>query len=221
MSFYRGVFTFALFAASIGRGSWELTPEVKASPRRLAAELARLGVPGGIVVEQQDLGQVPAANGGSGDAFQGVDPVTTAIDEFNAGGPHYRALKADGLVHVRSVTEPPDLRLALDRQVEVASIAALPASDAVFVRVVKVLSGKEPAGIIGTGSFPGPECPLGTPVRVAAGLKSATQMLDEIVRQVPGLTWVITYDTQAPHYGLEVGLVCGNGAAVRITAFPP
>ena len=88
------------------------------------------------------------------------------------------------------------------------------------MRVVKALSGKEPAGIIGTGSFPGPECPLGRPVRLTAGSTSATRMLDEIVKQVPGLMWFVTYDTEAPHYGLQVGFLCADGSTVGITVFP-
>lgn len=217
----RSLLTFAVFFIGAGCESWAQAPNSAVSPRQFAADLARLGVPGGIVVAQREIGHAsPSSQSAPGDTSQKRAAAVAAVNGFNAVGSGFRATEADGFVHVRSETEPPDLRLALDRQVRVDGSPGLPAQDAVFLRVVKALSGKEPAGIIGTGTFPGPECPLRRPVRLSAGSTSATRMLDEIVKQVPGLMWFVTYDTEAPHYGLQVGLLCGDGSTVGITVFP-
>ena len=211
--------TVAVFLVGAGIGSWAQAPGPAISPRQFAADLARQGVPGGIVVAQREIGHA-SVRAQPADAAKQRAAVVAAVNGFNAIGSAYKATEANGFVHVRSVSEPPDLRLALDREVKIDGASGLPAQDAVFMRVVKALSGKEPAGIIGTGTFPGPECPLTRPVRLTPGSTSATRMLDEIVKQVPGLMWFITYDTDAPHYGLQVGLLCGDGSTVGITVFP-
>ena len=222
--FSSATLTCVLFLTGVGGPSSAQAPGPSTSPLELAADLARRGVPGGFVVLARELGDVsskssrPAPAG----ALQSLEAgVTATLDQFNAAGSHYQATSADGFVHVRSVREPDDLRRTLERQVRIDQSSELSAGDAVFMRVVKALSGKEPLGIIGTGSFPdGPKCPLDRRVRITAGWTSATRMLDEIVRQVPGLTWLVTYDADAPYYGLEVGLVCGDGGTARITVLP-
>jgi len=217
----RSLLISAVFLVGAGGGAWAQTPGPAISPRQFASDLARRGVPGGIVVAQQEIGHASASSQPApADASQTRGAAVAAVKGFNAVESGFRATETDGFVHVRSKTEPPDLRLILDRRVRVDASSGLPAQDAVFKRVVKALSGKEPAGILGSGAFPGPECPLSRPVRLTTGWTSATRMLDEIVRQVPGLMWFVTYDIEAPHYGLQVGLLCGDGSTVGITVFP-
>jgi hypothetical protein len=220
---FRAILIFALFLTGGPIISLAPAPSPSTSPRELADDLARQGVPGGIVVLNSELADVSSLSSrrAPADALQSPDAgVSARVNQFNAVGSHYHATSGDGFVHVRSVREPDDLRLVLERDVHVDESSELSARDAVFMRVVKALSGKEPQAIIGTGGFPGPECPLGRPVHVPAGWTSVTRMLDDIVKQVPGLVWLVTYDFDAPDYGLEVGLLCGGGAAVRITVFP-
>jgi hypothetical protein len=220
---FRAVLTFVLFLTGGAVVSLAQALGPSTSPRELAADLARHGVPGGIVVMNSEFGDVSSlsARRAPADALRSLDGgVSARVNQFNAVGSQYHATAGDGFVHVRSVREPDDLRQVLERNVQVDESAGLSARDAVFMRVVKALSGKEPQAIIGTGAFPGSECPLDRPVHVPAGWTSVTRMLDDIVKQVPGLVWLVTYDIDAPNYGLEVGLVCGGGAAVRITVFP-
>ena len=80
------------------------------------------------------------------------------------------------------------------------------------------MSGRKPEGIIGTGSFPGPECPLNTRVRLSAGPTTAVNMLTEVVQQVPGLVWIVTYATDASDSDVNVGLMCSDGSTVMISA---
>jgi hypothetical protein len=96
----------------------------------------------------------------------------------------------------------------------------VPARDAVFTHVVRAIAGRDPQGILGSGRFPGPECPLTGPVQLPQGASTVVAFLDEITRQVPGLVWLVTYDEDEPNDGLEVGFVCPDGATLKLSVFP-
>lgn len=163
------------------------------SPRQAAADLARRGVPGGIVARERDLD--------------------------GAKSP-YQAHTVGPFVHIRSSQEPERVALSLGRDVYIERDLVLPAQDAVFTHVVRAIAGREPQGILGSGRFPGPECPLTRPVQLPQGGSTVVGFLDEITRQVPGLVWLVTYDEDEPNDGLTVGFVCADGATVKLSVFP-
>jgi hypothetical protein len=96
----------------------------------------------------------------------------------------------------------------------------VPVQAAVALRAVAALTGQDAQGIVGSGITPGPECEFDRPVRVPGGPMPFTVLLDSIVRQVPGLAWIVLYDADAPARGLKVGLLCRTGAD-RLTSVDP
>jgi hypothetical protein len=53
------------------------------------------------------------------------------------------------------------------------------------------------------------------PVRIPAGKTRPIDILDQVVRQVPGITWLVTYRAVAPDHEFKIGLMCGNGSFMR------
>lgn len=197
-------------------------PISNVSPTQFVEDLARRGITAGVVVAAADLasGQSPSTQF-AGDPRPIASLVSGAVTSFNSRGGHYRAsVAASGYVHVRPVDEPPAVRAILDKGVYADRTGSLSVTDAIFTEVVKLMSGRAPQGIAGTGQEPGPECHLDQLIVLPTGSMPATEYLDKVVSQVPGLSWIVTFDPEQPNDGLNVGLLCGNGQSLTITVFP-
>ena len=82
-------------------------------------------------------------------------------------------------------------------------------------------SAGEVRGIIGSGGpLPGPESLLGRRIRLDRGRRSAISILDDVVRQVPGLVWFATYNRGLPSQDLKVGLMERDGTRVALGVSP-
>lgn len=92
----------------------------------------------------------------------------------------------------------------------------LPALKAVYKHALRAIRGSEPEGFFGGG--PDPSCRLDRPVRLPMGRTTTAELLDDVVRQLAGVTWLMTYD-QATGYW-SVGLMCPDGS-YRRTWIPP
>lgn len=57
-------------------------------------------------------------------------------------------------------------------------------------------------------------------VPALAAVVCALDALDQIVTQVPGLVWVVTYDPGSPGEDVKVGLLCPDGYFGRTTVSP-
>ena len=66
------------------------------------------------------------------------------------------------------------------------------------------------------GGLPGPRCPLSNSVHLPDTPLSTQHGLDEIVTQVPGLVWIVTYDAAVPDLDFALGLMCGGGETVLV-----
>jgi len=78
--------------------------------------------------------------------------------------------------------------------------------------ILPAMTGQEPGGVAGGGDLRNPDCPVLQPVRIAAGTTTPIDMLDQIARQVRGITWLVTYRGDAPNRTLNIGLMCGDGS---------
>ncbi len=215
-----GAVTCLSVAASVCLG------QSQQGPREYAVTLVQNRVPVGLVLERGMLEQgkpivPPESSEADRAAFR--ERLTSSLDLFNAAGGTFRATEVGGVVHLRSVDEPTDVTDALRRQDHTPESLELPLLGAVFRRGAATLTGSEPQAVVGSGPVPrpGPGCPLETPVHVPAGSATVVGLLDGIVRQVPGVAWVVTYDGAANRdLKLHVGLLCSDGSHIKISAYP-
>lgn len=92
----------------------------------------------------------------------------------------------------------------------------IPVAAALVEVVGSLINQRAVSGVLGSGQMPGPACPLGAPVRVAAGQATPLDTLDSLVSQVPGLSWFVLYDAERVLDPLHVGLSCQDGMYFRV-----
>jgi hypothetical protein len=85
-----------------------------------------------------------------------------------------------------------------------------------FKGVLGAVRGREPQGWLGGGLRPSPECSLDRPIQLPDGSVTVIQVLDEVVRQVPGLVWFVSYQPEAADGDVRFGLICSNGMRVDV-----
>ena len=200
--------------------------QTQVGPREYALSLLQNEVPVGVVVPNELLQQGkwmprPETTPASRAAFR--TGLASSLDTFNAAKGMFRATQQEGVVHVRGLDEPVEVTSALGRYANVEQALGLPALAAVFQRGVAAMRGYGPMAVLGSGPSPtqGPDCLLDTPVNVVEGPTTAIALLDRIVRQAPGVAWVVTYRRDSPGQRLQVnvGLLCANGAHAKISVF--
>jgi len=195
-------------------------------PRSYAMSLAQNDVPGGVVVPAERLAsraeRPPDLRSLDKAAFRGS--LAARVEAFNSTSKVFRASEHDGVVHIRSVDEPIEVTRSLAQSVDVTAAQGVPAISAVFRQGVAAMRGFEPQAILGSGSggfATGPECPIYSPVEVNRGPMTTVALLDQIVRQVPGLVWVVTYRKNAMKgtVDVDVGVLCWTGWHATISVF--
>jgi hypothetical protein len=197
------------------------------NPRVFALTLAQNDVPVGIVIPAEFLRggkgmPHPEITADSKAAFR-ID-LAARLDVFNADKGTFRASQGEnGVVHIRSINEPMEVTRALEHYSYAEPAVRLSALAVAFRHGVEGMRGYRPQAIAGSGvqPTPGPECPIDDPVEFAGGSTTAMGVLDQIVHQVPGIVWLVTY-RQVPTSPLEVnlGLLCTNGGYFTISVFP-
>jgi len=188
----------------------------------LAAELARHGVAGGAVVPASDFSgwvpprAVPSAE--EKEAFR--DGLPAVAEAFAEARSEYSVTLMDSVVHVRSAREPAAVQVVLDGIAVVPDVESISVRDALYKLVLGAMTGQEPTGgIVGTGRQPVEACSLDRLIRVSGGSMSPARLLDQIVGQLSGVVWVVTYDEERPNNDLKVGFICRGGARTTLTVF--
>jgi hypothetical protein len=182
--------------------------------------LARNDVPAGLVapdavIARLAAGPFSAASAQAKSQFRGT--LGTAVREFNASAPGFEASVDGGVVHVRSASEPRSVSELLTRTWVQKEDAEIPALTAINRYVLGAMGGFEPpGGVIGAGMFPDEDSPAYQRVKLARGSTTARQMLDEIVKQVRGLVWFVSYKPDSANADVQIGLICPDGAMVRV-----
>jgi len=123
-----------------------LPPDVQ----ELGVALAARGVPAGLVVPEEAPADAteeypsPAVQAAaSARVLFATGALPAVLSRFNAASASLRATDANGVVHVRSLDEPREVRAALERRVYVEPADDVPVMEAVFMRVLGLLAGRE------------------------------------------------------------------------------
>lgn len=149
-----------------------------------------------------------------------AEDVSQLLRRFSDANPALGVTRTSILVRVRSIDEPLAVRDTLNRLVPIAESSRLSAMDVVLRKVLPIVAGGEP-GIVGTGLSPGRTCRVFEDiVQLEPGSPTIPELLDATVAQVPGLSWWITYDADAPDLDLEFGLLCSDGSSQAVTDLP-
>ena len=220
-----GLVAPCLLTASAALGQTIAAPATPAGGAvELAVTLARNDAPAGLVAPRPVLvgrraAPSPSPTAAGKAAFQ--EGLARMIERFNASGTAFRARSEGGVVHVRSPHEPPEVTKALRQPVRIET--RVTASVLVLLRgpIVQAMRGSAPSeGYLYAGLMPSSECSLLAHVRPPEGRATALELLDEIVRQLPGRVWLATYDPAEPRQTLKVGILCRDGSDVLVDVDP-
>lgn len=188
--------------------------DLPTGPREFARALAAEGIPAGFVVPEAEFRRHSEGSTKQGAPAAVAGPRSTLesrVTAFNSARGPFRAAETRGVVHIRAADEPADVREALMAESDAADSGEQPALKAGYRHAVRAIRGVEPEGFFGSG--PDPSCRLDRPVHLQSGRMTTIEVLDEIVRQVPGVTWLVTYDSERGF--LTVGLMCPDGSFRR------
>jgi hypothetical protein len=202
-------------SASIG-----LSQSPTTNPWDYGLSLAQHDIPGGVVAPERVAGErrrVPPEAKSPKDKALFKERIAATLEAFNAEHAGFAAGQENGVIHIRSIEEPTPVSNALERRTTFSERATnVAVLDVMMKGVLGAMRGAEIRGWVGGGAEPGPECSPLRPVRVPGGSVTAVELLDEVVRQVPGLVWYVTYDSENLSQDVKVGLICSNGTIVNI-----
>jgi hypothetical protein len=165
------------------RGESGQTPDLPPRALDVAADFARQMVTAGVVMcwPHDHEGHVPA------DFLPDHGPDKAACDELNAS---LFQRREGGVLHVRTTREPRRVTELLNRSIDLEAASDVQAIDAVMRVILNAVRGN---GSSGAHSSSGVGA---TPVTIRGGRTTFMEALDDVVRQVPGLVWFVTF---APH----------------------
>lgn len=169
------------------------------------------GVSAALVVERRDL--LVTMRGGEVKA--GHPPAPLAF--LQAAGSHWTVSQDGGLVRLVRISRPPEVDMALSATVRPDG-EPLSVGRAIFVLPRVALNG-ELHGVVGGGQ-PSEACGLDREVRVGAEPQTLGDFLDAVVREAPGLAWVMAWDLSAPRETLSLGVLCSDGALSLLGVYP-
>jgi hypothetical protein len=175
------------------------------NPMELAVALANAKVPAGMVVPDTALSRYRTGFGSASAATLNADLPET-VKRLDTP----MQLDRRGEVWVMQAPDvPAEIAERLQRPRYLATPIKSTASHAVFNVVAGLLQDREVSGVLGTGLQPDQQCPLQVPVALAAGPTSVLGLLNQTVRQAPGLVWFISYDSERSK--MAIGVVCPGG----------
>lgn len=214
-----GAVTLVTVLASPGFGAGPMEP----NPRDFVLSLLRSRVPTGVVLPRELLYGSPAVGQNEFAGANSPGQLNTALERFNSAHARFRASNEAGVVHLRENDLPGEITAVLERSASMVRETQVSILGAVFRHGVFAMAGYEPQSIIGSGADvrPTPECPLLAPVDVPDGPTTPTRLLDGVVRQVPGIAWIVTYGRKPDSsLDLRVGLICSDGKHLMISVNP-
>jgi len=200
----------ALLGVVAVRGEGAQTPDVPPpSAGDVAADLTRQGVPAGVAMcRPPGNGQVP------GDAAPTSELDRTDCDELNAS---LFQRREGGVLHVRTTREPRRVTELLNRSIHVDAAPDVQAIDAIMRIILNAVRGDGSAGAFHASGREG------TLVTIRGGPTTFMQALDDVVRQVPGLVWLLTFTPQEGGRNFQIVLLGppGSGGGTCVFRLPP
>lgn len=182
------------------------------NPMELAVALANARVPAGIVIPDAALASYRTTFPG---AQVSADVLNAGLVERVTRFKTPLQVERRGQVWVmQAQSVPADIANRLSSSRYLANTVKSSASHAVFNFVAGLLQETEVTGVLGAGSLPDETCPLQAPVELGAGPTSIVTMLNETVRQAPGLVWFVTYDAKVEQ--MAIGVVCPGGQYTKM-----
>jgi hypothetical protein len=119
----------------------------------------------------------------------------------------YRGSTRGGVPHVRTVGQPPRVTEILTRRIELDAASDVPAVEAIGSRIRNAVRGSGSDGLRGSDDSSG----ASQPVTIRGGSTTVRQALDDVVRQVPGLVWYLTFPPNHNSSYVIIGLFDGPG----------
>jgi hypothetical protein len=141
--------------------------------------------------------------------------VDSALSDFAQDHPEFRVERTDRSVRLIRRDTPTEVLQTLTRQGVVPERDQVSISAALVEVVGSLIRQHAISGALGSGVMPGPACPLGAPIRVSAGHVTPLDALDNLVSQVPGLSWFVLYDPERAQDPVDIGLWCQDGDTFR------
>jgi len=187
--------------------------------RAFALLCAKHGVPVGIVAPPTPIAWPPLASSAAPQFLHDAPysaGLAETLAEFNRRNSFCRATQVGRVVHLRATDEPPVVTSALAAVATFDSDAQGPAHSFLALAATAIHGG-ESQGYIGSGPMPSGDSALAKRVLLPKGTYSAVGLLDEVVRQAPGLIWFISYYAPDAEPHLWVGLMDSRGGSVRMS----
>jgi hypothetical protein len=197
-------------------------PTVYPSPKDVTLTLAQNGVRAGAIMSLTDFVNGEAERGGSRPlpSVPTAPATGAAIDStltgFGQGHPEFLIQRTRTNVRLIRRDAPAELMQTLTLQGVAQGREQVSISAALNEVVGSLIKQRPISGVLGSGVMPGPGCPFGAPIRVSAGQVTPLDAMDNLVSQVPGLSWFVLYDADRAQEPVHIGLWCQDGSSFRL-----
>lgn len=185
--------------------------------RDLAVRLAANAIPAGVISPDAAftaVGRPPVKDPRGLEAFRAELPLILA--EFERKHPSFLVQSLPGVVVIVDKDQPHIVADLLGRSIFLPGVREATAADAIVKHLAGRLRNTTITGLAGVGPAPGPSCPLGATVKFGPVSHTVSTFLNDVVRQVPGLVWVVTYSVAEQPSNIRIGIVCPDGASLRM-----
>lgn len=194
-----------------------IQPQIAAqSPKEVALTLARNGLRAGAVMSLTDFANGESDRGRSMPQPSAPASVENTLTAFAQNHPEFLVQRSSTSVRLLRRDAPAELVQTLTLPGAAVARDQVSVSAAVVEVVGSLIKQRPISGVLGSGTIPGPGCPLGAPTRVSAGQVTALDALDNLTSQVPGLSWFVLYDAQRAEEPVHIGLWCQDGSYFRV-----
>lgn len=154
--------------------------------------------------------ELEGAGADSDDFAIGRESRSPFDDKCRQMNANLRRSNVNGVAHFRVQEEPASVTSVLRMQITMLPEIQISALEAVTDRVISALRGR-----YSTASTPPVvSCGMSLPVAVTGGKTTVQQALDDVVRQVQGVVWLLTFTPKQGTVSMQLGLVCADGTLV-------
>jgi hypothetical protein len=147
--------------------------------------------------------------------------IADLLAKFNKRHPSMHVFQRDGVVRVQQRVLPSSIEAVLARRHNLTQPVTATGVNLIFYTVGEIVWGKQTKGLVGGGLEPGSGCTATQWVQVRSGSATVSDIGDEVVRQLHGTGWLLTFDETMPETSIALGLVCADGWWARYAPDAP